>query len=129
MPWRVGYLKMPPDQGQQEAAGMKFESEVVPEALDRLRRVEGQPCGIIRMIQQGRKCQDVVQQLAAVGRAVDRVGLRLLTGQLQRCLSRADLLRRLGRHREAAAAYERAAAMAPTDAERDFLRRGGRTSR
>jgi|SRR5215218_5598420 len=40
--------------------------------------------------------------------------------------TRADLLRRLGRHREAAAAYERAAALAPTDAERDFLRLGGR---
>jgi RNA polymerase sigma-70 factor (ECF subfamily) len=40
--------------------------------------------------------------------------------------SRADLLRRLGRHGEASAAYDRAAAMAPTDAERDFLRLGGR---
>jgi RNA polymerase sigma-70 factor, ECF subfamily len=43
--------------------------------------------------------------------------------------TRADLLRRLGRHREAAAVYERAAAMAPTEAERDFLRLGGRASR
>jgi RNA polymerase sigma-70 factor, ECF subfamily len=43
--------------------------------------------------------------------------------------TRADLLRRLGRHREAAAAYQRAAAMAPTEAEREFLRMGGRTSR
>jgi RNA polymerase sigma-70 factor, ECF subfamily len=43
--------------------------------------------------------------------------------------TRADLLGRLGRTREAAAAYQRAAAMAPTDAERDFLRRGGRASR
>jgi len=43
--------------------------------------------------------------------------------------TRADLLRRLGRTTEAAAAYERAAAMAPTDAERDFLRLGGRGSR
>jgi RNA polymerase sigma-70 factor, ECF subfamily len=43
--------------------------------------------------------------------------------------TRADLLRRLGRDSEAAAAYERAAAMAPTDAERDFLRRGGRAAR
>ncbi|MGH2529125.1 MAG: RNA polymerase sigma factor, partial [Actinomycetota bacterium] len=43
--------------------------------------------------------------------------------------TRADLLRRLGRHGEAAVAYERAAAMAPTDAERDFLRLGGRGSR
>jgi RNA polymerase sigma-70 factor (ECF subfamily) len=43
--------------------------------------------------------------------------------------TRADLLRRLGRNSEAAAAYERAAAMAPTDAERDFLRLGGRQGR
>ncbi len=43
--------------------------------------------------------------------------------------TRADLLRRLGRDSEAAAACERAADMAPTGAERDFLRLGGRVSR
>lgn len=43
--------------------------------------------------------------------------------------TRADLLRRLGRNSEATAAYERAAALAPTDAERDFLRLGGRAGR
>jgi RNA polymerase sigma-70 factor (ECF subfamily) len=42
--------------------------------------------------------------------------------------TRADLLRRLRRDSEAAAAYQRAAALAPTEAERDFLRLGGRTS-
>ncbi|MEV4011296.1 sigma-70 family RNA polymerase sigma factor [Nonomuraea angiospora] len=44
---------------------------------------------------------------------------------------RADLLRRLGREEEAAAAYEAAAARAGNEVERDFLRRritGGRTS-
>jgi RNA polymerase sigma-70 factor (ECF subfamily) len=40
--------------------------------------------------------------------------------------TRADMLRRLGRTAESAAAYERAAAMAPTDAEREFLTHGGR---
>jgi RNA polymerase sigma-70 factor, ECF subfamily len=43
--------------------------------------------------------------------------------------TRADLLQRLGRPSEAATEYERAAALAPTDAERDFLRRGGRAAR
>jgi RNA polymerase sigma-70 factor, ECF subfamily len=43
--------------------------------------------------------------------------------------TRADLLWRLGRQREAAAAYQRAAAMAPTSAEQAFLRLGGRASR
>jgi RNA polymerase sigma-70 factor, ECF subfamily len=43
--------------------------------------------------------------------------------------TRADLLRRLERHDEAAQAYQRAARLAPTDAERDFLSRGGRARR
>jgi RNA polymerase sigma-70 factor (ECF subfamily) len=43
--------------------------------------------------------------------------------------TRADLLRRLGRDDDAQAAYQRAAALAPTDAERDFLGRGGRGGR
>jgi RNA polymerase sigma-70 factor (ECF subfamily) len=42
---------------------------------------------------------------------------------------RADLLHRLGRPEEAAIEYERAAALAPTEAERDFLKRGGRALR
>jgi len=42
--------------------------------------------------------------------------------------TRADLLQRVGRNSEATTAYERAAAMAATDAERDFLRLGGRAS-
>jgi RNA polymerase sigma-70 factor, ECF subfamily len=43
--------------------------------------------------------------------------------------TRADLLRRLSRDSEAATAYDRAAALAPADAERAFLRLGGRGSR
>ena len=43
--------------------------------------------------------------------------------------TRGDLLWRLGHHRDAAAAYERAAELAPTEKEREFLRHGGRASR
>jgi RNA polymerase sigma-70 factor (ECF subfamily) len=43
--------------------------------------------------------------------------------------TRADLLSRLGRVGEARVAYDRAAALAPTDAERRFLARGGRHGR
>jgi RNA polymerase sigma-70 factor (ECF subfamily) len=43
--------------------------------------------------------------------------------------TRADLLQRVGRAEEAAREYERAAALAPTEAEREFLRRGGRAGR
>lgn len=43
--------------------------------------------------------------------------------------TRADFLCRLGRNPEAAAAYNRAAALAPSEAERDFLTLGGRGAR
>ncbi|HET7573180.1 MAG TPA: sigma-70 family RNA polymerase sigma factor [Gaiellaceae bacterium] len=42
--------------------------------------------------------------------------------------TRADLLRRLGRGGEARAAYERALALAPSEVERDFLRRRAGTT-
>jgi RNA polymerase sigma-70 factor (ECF subfamily) len=42
--------------------------------------------------------------------------------------ARADLLARLGRSAEAAVAFDRAADLAPTEAEREFLRLGGRSS-
>ena len=43
--------------------------------------------------------------------------------------TRADLLRRLGLDGEAAAAYALAAELAPTESEKEFLRRGGRGAR
>jgi RNA polymerase sigma-70 factor (ECF subfamily) len=67
-----------------------------------------------------------VQGPAAALALVDKLGL---DNYYPFHATRADLLGRLGRHREAAAAYQRAAALAPTDAERDFLRLGGRASR
>jgi RNA polymerase sigma-70 factor, ECF subfamily len=42
--------------------------------------------------------------------------------------TRADLLSRLGRHEEAAHEYERAAAMAPSEREQDFLKHRGRVT-
>jgi DNA-binding FrmR family transcriptional regulator len=66
---------------------MRFDNDSVPEALLRLRRIEGQIGGIVRMIEQGRDCDEVIQQLAAARRAMDRAGLRLLSTQLERCMS------------------------------------------
>ena len=40
--------------------------------VNRLRRAEGQIGGILRMIEEGRDCKDVVTRLAAVNRALDR---------------------------------------------------------
>ena len=55
--------------------------------VNRLRRAQGQIGGILRMIEQGRDCKDIVTQLAAVNRAVDRAGFALLASSLKQCLS------------------------------------------
>ena len=58
--------------------------------VNRLRRVQGQVGGLIRMIETGRDCGDVVTQLAAATRALERVGFLLLASELRRCTSDAS---------------------------------------
>ena len=55
--------------------------------VNRLRRAQGQIGGILRMIEQGRDCKDIVTQLAAVNRAVDRAGFALIASSLKQCLA------------------------------------------
>ena len=58
--------------------------------VNRLRRAQGQIGGILKMIEEGRDCKDVVTQLAAVNRAVDRAGFAIIATGLKQCLSEAD---------------------------------------
>ncbi|MFF9479703.1 metal-sensitive transcriptional regulator [Streptomyces sp. NPDC014733] len=55
--------------------------------LNRLRRAQGQISGVIRMIEEGRDCEDVVTQLAAASRALDRAGFAIIATGLQQCLT------------------------------------------
>ena len=68
--------------------------EIAPESMtaviNRLRRAQGQIGGVLRMIEEGRDCQDVVTQLAAVSRAVDRAGFAVIATGLKQCLVESD---------------------------------------
>jgi DNA-binding FrmR family transcriptional regulator len=55
------------------------------EVLHRLRRAQGQLAGVISMIEQGRNCKDVVIQLAAVSKALDRAGFKIVATGLREC--------------------------------------------
>jgi DNA-binding FrmR family transcriptional regulator len=55
--------------------------------LARLRRAQGQLNGVINMIEQGRDCKDVVTQLAAVSRALDRAGFKIVASGLRECIA------------------------------------------
>lgn len=69
---------------------MQLNSEDTTPILNRLRRAEGQLSGVIRMIEQTRDCQDVVTQLAAVSKALDKAGFAIVASGLRQCLSQPD---------------------------------------
>jgi DNA-binding FrmR family transcriptional regulator len=58
--------------------------------IRRLRRAEGQVAGVIRMLEEGRDCRDVVTQVAAVSRALDKAGFAIIANSLRKCLSGQD---------------------------------------
>ncbi len=68
----------------------ELEIDLPPEAtatvVNRLRRAQGQIGGVLRMIEEGRDCREIVAQMAAVSRAVDRAGFALIAGGLKQCL-------------------------------------------
>ena len=66
---------------------MKIDEQAAAPVLNRLRRAQGQLAGVIAMIEDERDCQDVVTQLAAVSRALDRAGFKILASGMQQCLA------------------------------------------
>ncbi len=66
---------------------MTLDEDVVTGVVNRLRRAEGQLAGVIRMLQEGRECKDVVTQLAAVSRALDKAGFAIIAAGLQQCIA------------------------------------------
>lgn len=57
--------------------------------LARLRRIEGQVVGIQRMVEEDRYCVEILNQVAAVEGALDRVGHLLLAGHVETCVTHA----------------------------------------
>jgi DNA-binding FrmR family transcriptional regulator len=58
--------------------------------LNRLRRAQGQLAAVIAMVEAGRDCKDVVTQLAAVSKALDRAGFKIIASGMRQCLSETD---------------------------------------
>lgn len=63
------------------------DEEATATIVNRLRRAHGQLAGVIGMIEDGRECKDVVTQLAAVSRALDRAGFKIVATGLRECLT------------------------------------------
>ena len=56
--------------------------------LKRLRRIEGQVRGLEKMIVNGRDCESLLTQLAAVRSAIESVGALMLNNYMKLCFRR-----------------------------------------
>lgn len=68
-------------------ASMQLDTDELSGVLKRLKRAQGQIGGIIRMIEDGRDCADIVTQLAAVSKALDRAGFAVIAAGLRQCIT------------------------------------------
>lgn len=73
--------------GQRKGKTMVGDEASIAQVLNRLRRAHGQLAGVIAMIEAGRDCKDVVTQLAAVSRALDRAGFKIVASGLRECMT------------------------------------------
>ena len=66
---------------------MELKPEELGAVANRLRRAQGQIGGVLRMIEQGRDCTDIVTKLVAVNHALDRAGFAIIASSLKQCLA------------------------------------------
>lgn len=66
---------------------MSAESVSKETLLKRLKRAEGQIRGIEKMVENGRECESVITQLAAVRSAVDGIASLLLKNYMRICFT------------------------------------------
>jgi DNA-binding FrmR family transcriptional regulator len=59
--------------------------ERIGDAIVRLRRAHGQLAGVIEAIEEGGDCAAVLTQLAAVSRALDRAGFKIVAAGMRYC--------------------------------------------
>lgn len=69
---------------------MQLNPDEIPPVLNRLKRAQGQLAAVVRMLDEGRDCKDVITQLSAVTKALDRAGFAIIATGLEQCLTNPD---------------------------------------
>jgi len=63
------------------------ESDTRRRVLNRLKRAQGQLVAVIAAVEQGKPCREVVTQLAATSKALDRAGVAIISNAMQERLA------------------------------------------
>lgn len=64
---------------------MQIEPAELKAARDRLVRVQGQIGGIVKMLDEGRDCTELLTQLSAASTALTRAGFTIIATGMQHC--------------------------------------------
>jgi len=70
----------------QHNTALKTDTEI----CNRLRRVEGQIRGIIRMLEEHRSCEEIITQVLAARSAMDKAAAEILTQHVDECLGQME---------------------------------------
>ena len=63
--------------------------EQIAAIAKRMKRANGQMTAVVRMLEEGRSCEDIVTQMAAVGKAINTAAFTLISASLKECLEEA----------------------------------------
>lgn len=69
---------------------MELDREEMRPVVNRLKRAQGQLAAVIRMLEEGEDCEQVVTQLSAASKALDRAGFVVIAAGLAQCLAAPD---------------------------------------
>ena len=74
-------------QAATDSTSAPHDAEAKRKVVNRLRRAHGQLAAVIGAVEEDAHCRDVVQQLAAVSKALDRAGFLVISSALKECLN------------------------------------------
>lgn len=83
---------MAPDNYPMERTAVPTDSHVLQDAdqiaaiSKRLKRAHGQMGAVVRMLEEGRSCEDVITQMAAVNKAINTAAFMLISSSLKECI-------------------------------------------
>lgn len=69
---------------------LSYRPEHHRDVVNRLKRIEGQVRGLIDMVESGRGCEDVAQQMAAARKAMDKAFYRMMACSVMEAVSVSD---------------------------------------
>lgn len=81
---------MPAAASETPANATPYDRVAQRKIVNRLRRAQGQLAAVITAIEDDAPCQDVVQQISAVSKAIDRAGFLVVSTALRECLTNPD---------------------------------------